>query len=91
MNTMKKEVVKAYWLDGRVLTEDSDAARELYHQSVYGQMVGTKVQLSLLESLYLTEKERVEVLDGKNRKMSQEAFIRKARKFEPNFWIRYCV
>ena len=50
-----------------------------------------KVQLSLLESLYLIEKNKIEVLDGRNKVIIFEKFIKKARKVEPNFWIRYCV
>lgn len=86
-----KEIVKSTLVEGAVLTEDSDAARELYNQSRYGTLVGTRVQLSLLEALYLIEKKRLSVLDGRNKEISQESFLKKAKKQEPNFWTRYCV
>jgi tRNA-intron endonuclease len=87
----KREKVKAIYARERVITESSDEARNFYAKSAYGQMLeGGKVQLSLPEALYLLEKGKLEIKDGK-KKLSVEEFIRKARKAEPNFWIRYCV
>ena len=74
-----------------VLTEDSDAAKELYNQSRYGSIQEDKVQLSLLEALYLLEKGRLKILDGRKKEISSENFLKKAKKQEPNFWTRYCV
>ncbi|MBW2975343.1 tRNA-intron lyase [Candidatus Woesearchaeota archaeon] len=88
----KKEPVKSIFAGERVLTENSDEARELYNQSRYGTLLDDgKVQLSLLEALYLLEKERLIILSGKNRLLNFETFLKKAKKLEPNFWIRYCV
>ncbi|MDP7180332.1 MAG: tRNA-intron lyase [Candidatus Woesearchaeota archaeon] len=87
-----KEEIKAVFAKERVLTENSDAARELYNQSRYGHILDDgKVQLSLLEALYLIEKKKIKVMDGKNKAISNDAFLKKANKVEPNFWIRYCV
>ncbi len=89
---MVKEVVRAFFARERIITEDSDAARELNNQGVYGKILkDSKLQLSLIEALYLAEKGRVEVVDGRNKVISSETFIKKAAKTEPNFWIRYCV
>ena len=90
----EKEVsnlTKAYLMDERVLTEASDAARELYNQGVYGKPKDSKVQLSLIEALYLAEKGKIEIRSDGNRKMHLDKFIKKAKKIEPNFWIRYCI
>ena len=88
----KKEAIRATLSGECVVTENSDAARELYNQGRYGaQLEDGKLQMSLLESLYLMEKRRLEIIDGKNKPISVEQFIKKARKQEPNFWIRYCV
>ncbi|MBD3313884.1 tRNA-intron lyase [Candidatus Woesearchaeota archaeon] len=86
-----KRMIKSLMSDERVLTESSDAARELYNQGVYGILKDGKVQLSLIEALYLAEKGRIEIRSESNRKMRLESFIRKAKKLEPNFWVRYCV
>ncbi len=90
--TESKKVVKAVFAEERVITENSDDARELYNQSRYGIILDDgKVQLSLLEALYLLEKGRLEILDGKSKAVSFEKFLKKAKKLEPNFWVRYCV
>ena len=87
-----RKVVKAIFARERVITEASDEARELYDQSRYGTLLEDgKVQLSLLEASYLIEKKRVEVLDGRNKPISFEGFLKKAQKIGSNFWIRYCV
>lgn len=87
-----KAVVNAIFAKEIVITENSDAARELYNQSRYGTLLdGGKVQLSLLEALYLLEKGRLRLFDGKNKEIKHEEFTKKARKAEPNLWVRYSV
>ena len=87
-----KEPVKATFAKERVLTESSDDARELYNQSRYGNLLDDgRVQLSLIESLYLIEKKKLEAFDSKNKKIDFESFLKKAQKFEPNLWVRYCI
>jgi len=83
--------ITAHISDERVITEDSDAARELYDKSRYGKLVDNKVQLSLIEALYLVEKDKLTVLDGKNREINVEAFMKRAKKKHPNFTVRYSV
>ena len=86
------EPVKAYFSKERVLTESSDNARELYNQSRYGELLDDgRVQLSLIEGLYLIEKKRVYVYDSRNKLIEFDAFLKKAQKVEPNFWVRYGV
>ncbi|MBN2454732.1 tRNA-intron lyase [Candidatus Woesearchaeota archaeon] len=89
---MAKEPVNAYFSDGTVITEDSDSARELYDKSRYGAInKENKLQLSLIEALYLLDKKWIVVLDGRNRTVPRERFVKRARKLEPKFWPRYCV
>jgi len=87
-----KEPVKAFLSKERVLTESSDDARELYNQSRYGNLLDDgRVQLSLIETLYLIEKKRLIVHDSRNKIIDFEGFLKKSQKVEPNFWVRYCV
>ena len=89
---VKRTMVKAILGGERVITEVSDEARELYNQSRFGSLSEKgKVELSLLEAYYLMEKGKLDVKSEAGRKVSPEAFVKKARKIEPNFWIRYCV
>ena len=87
-----KQLIKTTFAKERVLTENSDEARELYNQSRYGSLLEDgKIQLSLLESLYLLEKKKIEIIDGRKKKLKFDDFLKKAQKLEPNFWVRYTV
>ena len=87
-----KEPVKAFFSNERVLTENSDNAKELYNQSRYGNLLEDgRVQLALIESLYIVEKKRLFVYDGKNKEINFDNLLKKSQKVEPNFWVRYCV
>lgn len=88
----KSSTIKARLIGEHLITESSDEARELYNQSRFGTLDEEgHVQLSLLEGFYLMEKKRIKVSDGKKKKIDAEKYIKKAKKFEPNFWVRYCV
>jgi len=87
-----KEKVRAYFHEDRVITEDSDAARELFNQSRYGVVLeNKKVQLSLYEALYLIDKGKITLYDSRNREIAVEIYLKKAKKLEPSFWVKYCV
>ena len=85
-----KTAVTCYYAKERVITEATDKARELNCKSVYGAILDDGgVQLSLVEALYLLEKGRVRILDGRKQEISFEKFVKKAQRIEPSFWIRY--
>ncbi len=87
-----KTVVSGIFANERVLTEATDDARLFYEQSRFGAMLdGGKVQLTLIEALYLIEKGKLTVTDKRGKAIKDEDFIKKAQKQEPNFWTRYCV
>ncbi|MCK4589250.1 MAG: tRNA-intron lyase [Nanoarchaeota archaeon] len=88
-----KKKVKGVLDRDRIITEDSDAAREFYAQSRFGSILEGegKVQLSLLEGLFLFEAGKLEIKSSNGRKLSYESFLKKAKKVAPNFWVRYCV
>jgi len=84
--------VLAEYVSEKVITENSDEARELHNQSRYGVLFESgKVQLSLIEALYLLEKGKLKVKKTQKTSYSSEDFVKKAKKNEPNFWMRYCV
>jgi tRNA-intron endonuclease, archaea type len=88
----RKEKIHSVFANERVLTDAGDDARELYNQSRYGTMLDSgKLQLSLLEALYLLEKNKIDIKDSRNKLLDLESFLKKATKLETNFWIRYCV
>lgn len=82
---------KVFLSDERIVSESSDAARELYNQSRYGSMVPDgKVQFSLIETIFLLEKGRLEVLQGA-RVLGFEPLFAKALRQDKKFWVRYAV
>ena len=88
----KKLIVTGFLGRERVITESSDAAREFYNQSRFGNLgENGKVELSLLEAYYLMDKGRLVVKNESGKDVVIEMLLNKARKVEPNFWIRYCV
>jgi len=88
----RKEVLDAIFAGERLLLEKSDGANDLYNQSRFGVWLNDgKLQLSLLEALFLFEKNRIKILSAAKRVISFEQFLKKAKKLEPSFWIRYVV
>ena len=88
----QQSLVRSIFAKERIITENSNEARELYNQSRYGaQIEDGRLQLTLIESLYLIEKKRLVVLDGRNKPIEYEKFLKRAQRIEPNFLIRYAV
>jgi len=76
---------------GEKVISDDKAAKDLYGQSRFGEIISGKIRYSFVEALYLSEKGKVKIFDGRNKELSFDNFVKKARKFEPNFWVKYCV
>jgi len=88
---MHNDAVTVLFTKGRLTTENSPDAKELFDKSHYGVLLPDgRVELSMLESVYLLEKKRIKIVDGKNKKVSVKSFDAKASK-ETNFWVRYAV
>jgi tRNA-intron endonuclease len=89
---MQKEKITALFADERAVTENSDAARELYSKSRFGSMLKSgKVNLSLLEAIYLLEKGKIEVVNKRNKQIDFDSLMKKAQRKDKRFWVRYCV
>jgi len=89
----KKEIIDSIFAGERILLEKEDpVANELYSQNRFGMILDDgKLQLSLLEALFLLEKNKIRILDSRKKEINFEKFLKKAKKLEPNFWIRYVV
>ena len=87
-----KSRIVCIFLKERVITENSNEARELFNLNRFGSMTDdNRVQLSLIETMYLLEKGKIAVVDGRNNDIVADKFLKKALKLESNFWIKYCV
>ncbi|MBN1376876.1 tRNA-intron lyase [Candidatus Woesearchaeota archaeon] len=88
----QKNKVRAVFIKEKIVTDDSDEAKNFYNKNRFGKILDNgKLQLSLLEGLYLMEKGKLNIVSTNNRKIRFETFLKKAKKAEPNFWTRYCV
>jgi tRNA-intron endonuclease len=84
---MKK--IQAYLAGENISTNDSEA-RTLYDKSCFGTLAGEKVQYSLLEAMYLVEKEKIEIL-SKGKIISKQELMRRFQRIDKKFNIKYLV
>lgn len=90
--TRKTPLIKSSFARERIVTESSSHAIELYHSSAYGtELSEGKLQLSLVEGLYLMEKKRIAIYDGRGKLLDFESYVRRASRVEPKFWTKYAV
>ena len=88
---VKEEPIRATLENEKVIAQVTDLCREFYDKSRYGEPMGkTKFQYSLVEGLYLLERGKMEIIAGRT-KLDFDKFLKKARKVEPNFLVRYAV
>lgn len=86
------DLIKALFAKDRIVTENSDAARELWNISRFGSLLEDgRVQLSFLEALYLADKKRVDVLDSRDKSIPFPSLFKRINRNEKELWIRYAV
>ncbi len=89
---MGDQAYEAIFTKDRVIIRNEKAISDLWGNSRFGQVLPNKtLQLSLIEALYLLDKQKVLIKDGRGKLISFENFVKKASRIEPNFWIRYVV
>ncbi len=86
---MAKPFQTAFLGEG-VTTEDNPKSRNLYDKNRFGELVSGEFRYSLFEALFLLESNKIEVLDKKNI-LTKEDFIKKARRKDKNFWVKFVV
>ncbi len=89
----QKNPVKAYLQKERVVSENTDAARDLFNQSRYGKLLADgRVQLALTEAMYLLERGKITIAATRGKKgINPEQFMKKSTKTQKNFWVKYSV
>jgi len=64
----------------------------MHGEGVWGkQLADGRILLSLLEALYLVEKEQIVILNGNEKLIAPNMFAKRIRKLERDFDIRYTV
>ncbi len=86
---MNKSKIIGTFEEFSIIAEDTPECRSVYDKSRFGELKSRKFRYSLSEALYLIEKGLMDVLDGRKKSIKVDSFIRKAKKLEPRFWIRY--
>jgi tRNA-intron endonuclease, archaea type len=82
----------ATFLEDRVITWDTQASQTLYLKGFYGKMLDTeRLQLSLVESLYLFSRKIIKIWDRNGKVFSFEKFIEEATKIESSFLRKYSI
>lgn len=88
----RKLVAHALLLEDRVMVADEREAIALYELGYFGKMIGSRLQLSLIETAFLLERGTIEVRNANTgRKIGLQSFLRKARKIQPDFSLRLKV
>ncbi|MFQ5531381.1 MAG: tRNA-intron lyase [Candidatus Nanoarchaeia archaeon] len=83
------EKIQAH-LVGKTITSNDSHAHALYKKSNFGEKAGEKIQYSLSEALFLVEKGKLEVLQGK-KTLSTNDLIKRLQTIDKKFSIKYPV
>ena len=89
---MELSPIKAVLEEDGVITENSDAARDLFNKNRFGSLLKDgRVRLSFYEALFLKEAGRLDVFDRRNHSLSFDMLLKKARKQNKDFWVCFVV
>jgi tRNA-intron endonuclease len=81
--------IKGY-ITGEIISSADSEAYSLYEKSHFGEPKNDKIQYSLSEALFLTEKGKMEIF-SKKKKISGKDFIEKCEKIDKKIQIKYPV
>jgi tRNA-intron endonuclease len=82
-------MIKAH-LSGQMVSSNSTEAFSLFSKSQFGERKEDKVQYSLMEALYLAEKNKMEVY-SKNKQIIIKELFKKFQRFDKKLHIKYAV
>ncbi|MBU0930045.1 MAG: tRNA-intron lyase [Nanoarchaeota archaeon] len=88
---VNEEKFDSHLIARNVIADSNNITRDIYDKSRFGEPVEkNKFQYGMIEALFLLEKERINIYDGK-KLMDFDVFMKKASKLDKTFWIKYCV
>jgi tRNA-intron endonuclease, archaea type len=80
------------FIEHRVMIFDQDEAERVHKNGFFGKMIGSTLQLSLIETAYLQEHGLIELRSAASgRKISPVGFARRASRLQPDFQLRLRV
>ena len=75
---------------GEIISSNASEAHALYKKSCFGEPVRGKIQYSLSETLFLLEKNKIEVF-SRNKKIPEKELINKFKRIDKKIQIKYPV
>ncbi|MCW1309617.1 MAG: tRNA-intron lyase, partial [Candidatus Nanoarchaeia archaeon] len=84
-------MVKGILVDKKVIVENEEDANTIYNRGKYGVIKNRKLELSLVEALYLIEKGDLEVYDENENKLEFKEFMKIASERIPRFYTIFSV
>lgn len=75
---------------GEIISSNSSEAHSLYQKSCFGEPKQEKIQYTLSETLFLLEKNKLEILQ-KNKKLSYKELLNKLKKIDKRIQIKYPI
>ncbi len=88
----KGVIGEAIFLRDRAIVPDAEEAKALYDRGFYGKMLGDKLQLSLLETVYLLKDGVMKVRRGQTgRLIGLGTLVKEAKRIQPDFELRLRV
>ncbi len=84
------EKIIATLLKNRVTSNDSQA-HSLFQKSSFGEKMGEKILYSLSEALFLVEEKKMQIVDFRDIKLSENQLLKKFTTFNKNFQANYTV
>lgn len=82
---------KGFLLKNRIVLFDKTLSEELQKKEFYGKPFGDGLQLSLIESLHLSEKDIIDVLTVDGKKISKNKLKNTIYKLQPDIELRFIV
>ena len=83
------EKIKAY-LVGEIISSNTSEAHALHKKSSFGEKVGEKIQYSVSETIYLVEKNKMEIF-SRNKKIPKKELMNKFKRIDKKIQIKYPV
>jgi tRNA-intron endonuclease len=87
-----KRPAEAVFLGDRVMILDPEEAARIHETEWFGRLMGSKLQLSLIETVFLMRRGDIRVVNGKTgRRISQATFLKEAVRVQADFRMRLRV
>lgn len=86
---MVKEKINAVFSKDVIMSPGDNLSSQLYDKNRFGEPKGKKFHYSFVEALYLFEEGKMELVDGRNKRLSFDSFVKRAKRMDPRFWTKY--